>query len=129
MATRFAYSILFVADMSRSIAFYRDLIGLELKMESPEWTEFKTDGVTLALHKAAAGVDPLPHPQAKLLPAGHAHAGFNVDDIDAFSERMRVALALHDEITRGAVREHGGRLIKGTGDGIHAVFEIGRAHV
>ena len=87
MNTRLAYTILFVSDMQRSIGFYRDLVGLKLKMESPE---FETEGCTLALHKAAA-VDPLPVPQPDLIPAGHAHTGFNVDDIDAFAARMASA--------------------------------------
>ncbi len=64
------------------------------------------------------------------MPDPHAAVSFLFTDIEGstrlweqHTERMRVALALHDEITRGAVREHGGRLIKGTGDGIHAVFD------
>ena len=47
---RVSYAIVFVSDMSRSVAFYRDVIGLPLRFESPHWTEFATDGATLALH-------------------------------------------------------------------------------
>jgi len=46
------YAIVFVSDMDRSITFYRDVLGLPLKFPSPEWTEFATEGVTIALHKA-----------------------------------------------------------------------------
>jgi predicted ATPase len=35
---------------------------------------------------------------------------------------MRVALARHDEILRGAIAAHGGYLVKMTGDGAHAAF-------
>ena len=35
---------------------------------------------------------------------------------------MRAALAQHDALNRSAVQAHGGRIVKGTGDGIHAVF-------
>ena len=35
---------------------------------------------------------------------------------------MRDALARHDQLNRSAVLAHGGRIVKGTGDGIHAVF-------
>ena len=35
---------------------------------------------------------------------------------------MRAALARHDEILRDAVTSHGGRIVKATGDGVHAVF-------
>ena len=40
---RVNYAIVFVGDMDRSVAFYRDVIGLQLKFESPAWTEFGTD--------------------------------------------------------------------------------------
>ncbi|HXY91812.1 MAG TPA: adenylate/guanylate cyclase domain-containing protein, partial [Acidimicrobiia bacterium] len=35
---------------------------------------------------------------------------------------MRAALTRHDEIIQGAVAAHGGFVVKGTGDGFHAVF-------
>ncbi len=38
-------------------------------------------------------------------------------------ERMRPALARHDAIARLAVESHRGRVVKTTGDGIHAVFD------
>lgn len=38
-------------------------------------------------------------------------------------EAMRVALAAHDATSRRCVQRHGGRIVKGTGDGIHAVFD------
>ncbi|HXY93240.1 MAG TPA: adenylate/guanylate cyclase domain-containing protein [Acidimicrobiia bacterium] len=37
-------------------------------------------------------------------------------------DAMREALARHDLILRDAVAEHAGHVVKGTGDGIHAVF-------
>lgn len=37
-------------------------------------------------------------------------------------ERMRAALAAHDALGRTLVAHHGGRLVKTTGDGLHAVF-------
>ncbi len=38
-------------------------------------------------------------------------------------ELMRPVLADHDALLRAAVEEHGGRVVKTTGDGLHAVFE------
>jgi predicted ATPase/class 3 adenylate cyclase/Tfp pilus assembly protein PilF len=38
-------------------------------------------------------------------------------------ERMRDALARHDELARSAVQRHGGTLVKMTGDGLHAAFD------
>ena len=37
-------------------------------------------------------------------------------------ERMAQAVACHDQLMRMAVEGHGGRVVKTTGDGIHAVF-------
>ncbi len=36
---------------------------------------------------------------------------------------MKFALARHDEILRQAIEGHGGRVVKNTGDGFHAVFD------
>ena len=38
-------------------------------------------------------------------------------------ERMRPALAAHDAMVREAIERHSGRVVKMTGDGVHAVFE------
>lgn len=67
------YVIKYVADMNRAVEFYRDRLGLELRFQSPEWTEFATGETTLALHAASDS-----HP------AGSVSIGFGVDDIDAF---------------------------------------------
>ena len=42
---------------------------------------------------------------------------------------MRVALAAHDEVLRGAIESHGGRLFKHTGDGVCAAFASPRSAV
>jgi len=49
---RVNYAIVFVSDMKQAVSFYRDVLGLPLKFESPGWTEFPTQGATLALHKS-----------------------------------------------------------------------------
>ena len=53
MAGKFSYVIEFVADMGRAVKFYRDVVGLTLKFESPEWSEFETGETTFALHPAS----------------------------------------------------------------------------
>ena len=70
---KLAYAIKFVADMDRAVAFHRDLLGLRLKFQSPEWSEFLTGETTLALHAASAHN-----------PAGKVQLGFNTDDLAAF---------------------------------------------
>src|SRR5690349_2153813 len=71
-----------VSDMSRSVAFYRDTIGLPLKFESPGWSEFQTGTTTLALH----GVGPRPAGDGGGQggpTAGSCSIGFTVENLDA----------------------------------------------
>jgi lactoylglutathione lyase len=88
---RVSYAIVFVSDMKRSVAFYRDVIGLPLKFDSPEWSEFATDGATLALHRAdqrgPAEAGPSHDPET-LHDAGSCRPGLSVADLDAFHSRM-----------------------------------------
>ena len=52
MFRRIGAVILLVSNMKRSIRFYRDTLGMDLKQESKDWTEFSTRGTVLALHPA-----------------------------------------------------------------------------
>ena len=45
------------------------------------------------------------------------------------ADRMRTALAVHDEVLRAAVEAHGGFLFKHTGDGVCAAFSSPKAAV
>lgn len=47
--------MLMVQDMDRAIRFYRDVIGLEVKFESPEWTELSFGDAIVALHGGGTG--------------------------------------------------------------------------
>ena len=48
---------------------------------------------------------------------------------EADADAMRVALAAHDEVLRGAIESHGGWLFKHTGDGVCAAFASPRSAV
>lgn len=86
---RVSHAIVFVSDMERSVSFYRDVLGLPLKFESPVWTEFATKGATLALH---AGEGPAEGAGTGLgSPAGRCRPGLHVPDLDAFHGRMEGA--------------------------------------
>ncbi len=83
--TKLRYVILFVSDMDRSVAFYRDVLGWPLKCQSSERMEFVAEGTTLALPCAskpsgAAAV------QGDL--AGRCQLGLWVDDVEAFHQKM-----------------------------------------
>lgn len=80
------YAIIFVSDMQRSVAFYKDVIGLSLKFESPDWTEFATEGATLALHVTDAPITS--NDSQKKSPAGQCYPGLSVKNIDDFHKRM-----------------------------------------
>lgn len=73
---RLTYAIKYVGDMDRAIAFYRDKMGLELKFESPFWSELATGETILALH-----------PASEEKPAGSVELGFAVDDLGEFYRR------------------------------------------
>jgi lactoylglutathione lyase len=64
--------------MDRTVKFYRDVLGLPLKFQSPGWSEFVTRETILALHPAS---------QKNL--AGAVELGFNVPDLDKFHQEMK----------------------------------------
>jgi len=83
--TKLRYALVFVSDMERSVAFYRGVLGWPLTSQSPERTEFTTEGTTLALQYAtkpsgAAAV------QGEM--AGRCQLGLWVDDVEAFHRDM-----------------------------------------
>lgn len=83
---RLNYAIVFVSDMKRAVSFYRDVLGLPLKFESPGWIEFATDGATLALHASEEPSSEKDNPQK--VPAGRCRPGLSVPNLDEFHKRM-----------------------------------------
>ena len=90
---RLTYAIKYVADMDRAIAFYRDKLGLELKFQSPFWSEFATGDTVLALHPASDDNAP-----------GSVELGFGIDDLGEFYARRE---QLGIEFTREPREMHG----------------------
>jgi lactoylglutathione lyase len=80
------YAIVFVSDMKKSVSFYKDVIGLSLKFETPEWTEFATEGAILALHKS--GTSGFDKNTKKFESAGSCRPGLQVPNLDEFHKRM-----------------------------------------
>jgi len=88
MFTNLDYTMVVVSDMARSVEFYRDKLGLPLKFESPEWTEFQTGTTTLALHGGGiARTGPPDGDPSKQ--AGLCSIGFNVDDVDKTYQELQ----------------------------------------
>lgn len=42
--------LLYVQDMSRAVQFYRDVLGLTVRMESPGWSEVARGDALIGLH-------------------------------------------------------------------------------
>ena len=80
---RVSYAIVFVSSMTRSVAFYRDVLGMPLRYESSHWSEFATEGATLALHLAES-----PAGSGGSEPAGSCRPGLQVPDLDIFHARI-----------------------------------------
>ena len=88
MFQKLDYTMVIVSDMKRSVQFYRDTLGIPLKFESPDWTEFQTGTTTFALH---GGGVPRQYQdtgdQSKT--AGACSIGFNVDNVDKTYEELK----------------------------------------
>ena len=80
------YIIVYVSEMQRSTAFYRDILGLSLKFTSPGWTEFNMGMTTVALHSTSDNNLP---PYQGRPPAGQAQLGFVVDDLQSTYESLK----------------------------------------
>ena len=81
MFTQIDYTMIVVSDMDRSVEFYRDKLGIPLKFQSPDWTEFATGTTALALHGGGVPAEgPPPGDPSKR--AGACSIGFNVEDVD-----------------------------------------------
>ncbi len=90
-----------VRDMQKSIAFYRDVLGLKPIMESPFWSEFELPPFKFALHSMLGGTEG---------PLGENGRGWNLgmasDDLADLRQRVREAGAAefgYHEVPGGVV--------------------------
>jgi lactoylglutathione lyase len=84
---RINYVIVFVSDMRRAVSFYRDILEIPLRFESPGWSEFVTEGATLALHLSSADGQSASDAHGAAL-SGTSRPGLSVADLAAFHKRM-----------------------------------------
>ncbi|MGH2814804.1 MAG: VOC family protein [Actinomycetota bacterium] len=84
------YVILFVADLERSIAFYRDVIGLPFKLEGDGYVEFATQGTRFGLYDRNR-LEELTGQGAEAPERPGGEVVFLVEDVDAEAERLRAA--------------------------------------
>jgi lactoylglutathione lyase len=88
MFSKVDYVMVIVSDMHRSVAFYRDTLGIRLKFESPGWSEFETGATTLALHPGARAAGSAAPTQAGPV-AGTSSLGFSVTDLNSTYAELR----------------------------------------
>jgi lactoylglutathione lyase len=86
---RLGYAILFVSDLERSVAFYRDVLGLPFRFSNESYAEFSTEGAKFALYARSR----LPELIRVEAPAGAApwpqgEVAFFCDDVDAEHVRL-----------------------------------------
>lgn len=53
MAVQFKHIMLMVKDISATVKFYSEGLGLKVIKSSPGWAELDADGTTIALHAAS----------------------------------------------------------------------------
>jgi lactoylglutathione lyase len=84
------YVILFVGDLERSVAFYRDVIGVPFRLQGDGYVEFATDGTRFGVYVrnrleelTGQGTGAPDRPGGEVV--------FLVEDVDAEAEPLRVA--------------------------------------
>lgn len=80
-------NIVYVEDMAKMVAFYRDILGLKLNYPQKEdysdeyWVEFQAGAITIALHGGGKSETA----------SGAPKNVFEVDDVDAEHKRLQAA--------------------------------------
>ncbi len=82
LVSRINVVYLYVSEMERSVAFYRDLLGIPLEGDQ-DWQEASLGATRFALHRAHEGIGELS--------SGTVQVSLEVEDVDAAAERLRGA--------------------------------------
>ncbi len=85
------YVVLFVEDLERSLGFYRDTLGLEVRHRAEGYAELAVDGPKFALLERWRVPALVGDAEALRPPAGahEAEVAFLVDDVDAVYGELR----------------------------------------
>ena len=95
MFDKFELVLIIVSDMNRSVAFYRDVLGLKLQFQSSGWSQFDVGGVGLGLHP--------PGEHAHVNPKSGISFGFTSPDL----EKTLADLAKHNvQVIQREQNEH-----------------------
>ena len=101
MFGRIGAVILLVSDMKDSIKFYRDVLGMELKSKSKDWTEFSKHGTVLALH-------PVKKRKKRGIKRNKGMlVGFNVTEIEALCKNLKKKkVKFHKKLSKEPFGKH-----------------------
>jgi predicted enzyme related to lactoylglutathione lyase len=99
MFKRVGAVILLSENMWRSVLFYRDILGMKLKQEFPDWVEFVNEGggAVLALHPK------------RTIDSGSPNVlvGFNVNDIEKVCKELeKKSVKFYKKLTDEAFGKH-----------------------
>lgn len=72
---------LVVRDMDRSVAFYRDIVGLKVQLQTPYWSSMDAGNIIIGLHPESE--------HSKVAPGGGCNFGFEVSDIQNTAEELK----------------------------------------
>ena len=95
IAKDLALVFVYASDLERSVAFYRDVLGIPLERDAHDgdWYEWRfTSGVRFGLHAAHEGAMPQP--------PGSVIVDFAIDDLEAALGRLKAAGARVTSVMR-----------------------------
>ncbi len=81
MIGRLGLIMVVVSDMKRSVAFYRDTLGLDLEFETPHWSQLDAGGLKIGLHPEGKEV--------RVSPTTGLSFGFYVPDVQQTAAELR----------------------------------------
>jgi lactoylglutathione lyase len=99
MFKRVGAAIVLVEDMEKSVTFYRDILGLKIKQESPDWVEFVnvSGSAVLALHPK----------RTKSSGSPNMLVGFSVNDIENVCKELeKKSVKFYKKLTDESFGKH-----------------------
>jgi len=100
MFKRVGAAILLIENMEKSVTFYRNILGMKIKHESPDWVEFVNESgrAVLALHpkrtKSSGG-------------SPNMLVGFNVNDIENVCKQLEEkSVKFYKKLTEESFGKH-----------------------
>lgn len=100
--------ILLVADASKLVTFYRDVIGMEVRQESEEWVEMNTkEGSTVLVLYVPRDRERLSNIRQDSYGSRNVLMGFNVSDLNSVCEELdRKGIKFHKKPTDESFGRH-----------------------